>query len=79
MKWQSVLTWASNARRLAALQTALETQSAVATASITLVQETTKQKGFLVFVPVFVDDDNTNVSDGTKPRLLGFSLGVFPD
>ncbi len=67
----------SNATRRAALEQAMKSGQEVATARITLVQETGAQYGFLIFIPVFregatPDGGNTRGSD-----VEGFGLGVF--
>jgi len=60
----------SDATRRAALEQAASSGELVATARITLVQETGNQYGFLVFRPVF------DVASGRR-SLRGFTLGVF--
>ena len=56
----------TNPARRAAIELAASTRLPVATAPITLVQETGEQQGFLIFVPVFRDD-----------QLAGLVLAVF--
>ncbi len=65
----------SDAARRKTLIKARETRTMQATASITLVQDKNKQKGFLIFTPVFKPSDPN--SKETGERLLGFALGVF--
>ena len=67
----------SGPMRLEALSRSRDTGRMVATASITLVQETEHQAGFLVFMPVY--DSNATVETVAQRRvhLKGFILGVF--
>jgi len=74
----------SNPARMDALQTARKKRRSIATARISLVQETSKQFGFLIFRPVFVNAETvgTRLAPGILPineigRLRGFVLGVF--
>ncbi|OUR64639.1 hypothetical protein A9Q79_04885 [Methylophaga sp. 42_25_T18] len=66
---------ASNPRRLEALIASQKSGKLVSTASITLVQETSNQKGFLAFLPVYQGRPTT--LDQRAESLLGFVLGVF--
>ena len=68
---------ASNPARLAALENARDSGRAVATQRITLVQETGKQFGFLVFVPLYNDDTVPTTIEKRRAALTGFALGVF--
>ncbi len=65
----------SSASRLATLIKARESKSMQVTASITLVQEKGKQKGFLIFAPIFKAMGAGKERDNKS--LLGFALGVF--
>ena len=63
--------------RRAALDQARDTGQAVATAPITLVQETARQAGVLIFVPVY---RTAAVPDSVAQRrsaLRGYAVGVF--
>lgn len=66
---------ASNSKRLQALNSARQTGQLVATASITLVQETQNQKGFLAFLPIYEGLPIT--VEQRNQQLSGFALGVF--
>ena len=68
---------ASNPTRKAALDEARETKRAVATARITLAQETEHQAGVLLFVPVYNSDADDAANEQLDDHLLGFALGVF--
>ena len=68
---------ASNPARLEALNRSRETGEMVATARITLVQETGSQFGFLVFLPVYQRGSPTDSIDQRRENLEGFVLGVF--
>ncbi len=68
---------ASNVTRLEALQQARDSGDLVATARITLVQETGQQYGFLVFVPVYSDEIRPTAIAARRDDLAGFGLGVF--
>ena len=68
---------ATEPNRLNALERARDTGDLVATAPITLVQETASQKGFLIYAPVY---RGAIVPDNVQERranLLGFGLAVF--
>jgi len=67
----------SNATRLAALLEARQSGAEVASARITLVQETGEQFGFLIFIPIFSQGDTTGSKSDRADRLLGFGLGVY--
>jgi len=67
----------SNPVRLQALQQARDSGEVVATARITLVQETGAQYGFLVFQPIYGKDAPTDTVDERRKNLSGFALGVF--
>jgi diguanylate cyclase (GGDEF)-like protein/PAS domain S-box-containing protein len=64
----------SNAARLDALERSRKTGEFVATAPITLVQETESQRGFLCFLPVYRGSESVS---GEAEELRGFVLGVF--
>jgi len=66
---------ASNKTRLDALIKSRDSGKPVATSRITLVQETAKQAGFLVFLPVYHGEPKT-ISE-RREHLVGFVLGVF--
>lgn len=66
---------ASNEQRRRSLELARKTRLPQATASITLLQETEQQKGFLVVQPVFKRADGDSGQNETP--LMGFALGVF--
>jgi diguanylate cyclase (GGDEF)-like protein len=66
---------ASNKSRVETLKFSRDTGNILATASITLVQETSNQKGFLTFLPVYHGPSNT-VSE-RRDNIGGFILGVY--
>ena len=68
---------ASNVERYEALQRSLSTGELVATAPITLVQETESQQGFLCFLPVYENNLVSEMPVGREDELRGFVLGVF--
>ena len=68
---------ASNPSRLEALNRARDTGKAVATARITLVQETGNQFGFLLFVPIYRNGEPIDTPQQRRTSLVGFALGVF--
>ena len=68
---------ASNPARLEALTRARDTGRMVATARITLVQETGDQFGFLVFLPIYFKGTAIDSIEGRRENLQGFALGVF--
>ncbi len=67
----------SNPVRLKALQQARDSGEMVATARITLVQETGAQYGFLVFKPVYGEGPAPDTVKSRRQNLAGFALGVF--
>ena len=67
----------SNAVRLAALQKARDTGELVATARITLVQETGDQYGFLIFEPIYIKGAPASTVEDRRENLSGFGLGVL--
>ena len=68
---------ASDPRRLKALQRSRDTGQPVATARVTLVQETSQQFGTLVFVPVYNSDSPPKTVPKRRRTLRGFALGVY--
>ncbi len=68
---------ASNPTRLKALNRSRDTGKMSSTARITLVQETGKQFGFLVFQPVYAQGVSLETVRDRRERLKGFALGVF--
>ena len=68
---------ASNPARLAALNTARDSGQVVATRRITLVQETGRQFGVLVFLPVYGRGAAPRTVDERRRAFTGFVLGVF--
>ena len=68
---------ASNLARKVALEKARDTGKAVATARITLVQETGKQFGMLVFMPVYENGETFKTIDLRREKLKGYMVGVF--
>lgn len=67
----------SNPVRLLALEQARDSGAMVATARITLVQETGDQYGFLVFKPVYGVGAVLSTVESRRENLAGFVLGVF--
>lgn len=67
----------SNPTRLAALIQSRDTGQPVATARITLVQETGNQFGFLVFSPVYRNGFPAETLADRRKNLQGFILGVY--
>lgn len=65
----------SNPTRLKALEKSRDTATPQATASITLVQERAKQKGFLAFLPIYDGIPSTVIK--RRKNLKGFVLGVY--
>jgi PAS domain S-box-containing protein len=63
--------------RFEAMQRARDSGSAVATAPLTLVQETEGQYGLLVFVPIYRDGPIPEDVDTRRANLQGFVLGVY--
>ena len=68
---------ASNPIRLEALNKSRDTGQGVATARITLVQETEDQFGFLVFKPIYRKGFLVETLAQRRENLMGFALGVF--
>ena len=68
---------ASNDSRLAALQQARDSGALLATAPITLVQETEQQAGFLVFAPIYSTGGVPATLRQRRETLSGFGLAVF--
>ena len=66
---------ASNTTRLEVLEKSRDFAIPLATASITLVQESANQKGFLAFLPIY--EGNPTTLDGRRENLKGFVLGVY--
>jgi PAS domain S-box-containing protein len=67
----------SDKKRLSALNQTLMTGKPVGTGRITLVQETSGQYGFLVFMPVYDDKSSSPGEQGLPEALRGFAVGVF--
>ncbi|MEN6448848.1 MAG: CHASE domain-containing protein [Thermoguttaceae bacterium] len=67
----------SEATRLDALRLARDTGRAVASGRITLVQETQKRDGFLVYLPAYEKGTRTDSVAARRANLWGFVLGVF--
>ena len=67
----------SNTTRLAALNQARSGGQEVASARITLVQETGEQFGFLIFMPVYAGGSVPDTPARREAELEGFALGVF--
>ncbi|MBV1901629.1 MAG: CHASE domain-containing protein, partial [Kordiimonadaceae bacterium] len=67
----------SNALRFAALSKALATDKVAATAPLTLVQEPDKQRGILIFNPIFKRHTAQDSQQVAGTPLLGFAAGVF--
>ena len=63
--------------RLQSLQQSRDTGEIVATARITLVQETKGQAGFIVFVPIYRKGSLLDSIEVRRENLEGFILGVF--
>ncbi|MCH8989631.1 MAG: CHASE domain-containing protein [Chloroflexi bacterium] len=68
---------ASNPIRLEALNKSRDSGQGVATARITLVQETEDQFGFLVFQPIYRKGFPVETLAQRRENLAGFALGVF--
>ncbi|MGB2755352.1 MAG: PAS domain S-box protein, partial [Phycisphaerae bacterium] len=68
---------ASNPTRLEALNHSRDTGKMTATARITLVQETRRQLGVLVFLPVYRKGARADSVQDRRANLEGFVLGVF--
>ena len=65
----------SSATRLMTLEKSRDTATPQATASITLVQESERQSGFLAFIPIYKGLPST--IDKRRTNLKGFVLGVY--
>ncbi len=65
----------SNHERLKAMNQARDTGKPVATSRITLVQETERQAGFLLFYPVYKIASTTTIE--RRKNLAGYAVGVF--
>jgi len=68
---------ASNDSRLAALQQARDSGALLATEPVTLVQETERQAGFLVFAPIYSTGGVPTNLSRRRETLRGFGLAVF--
>ena len=68
---------ASNPVRMEALNKSRDTGQNVATARITLVQESEDQFGFLVFQPIYRNGFAVETLAQRRENLTGFALGVF--
>jgi len=68
---------ASNPTRKKALEQARDTGKAIATGRITLVQETAKQFGILIFVPVYKNGMPHDTIAERRNNLAGYMVGVF--
>lgn len=68
---------ASNQIRKSALELARDTGAMVSSARITLVQESAKQAGVVVFAPIYSDGKIPKTLEGRRRGLNGFGLGVF--
>lgn len=68
---------ASDPKRLAALVRARDSGEMVASAPITLVQETHREKGFVVFDPIYVQGRPVDTVAQRRDALLGFALAVY--
>jgi PAS domain S-box-containing protein len=68
---------ASNPERRQALRLSRDSGEPVATAPIRLVQEKGRQKGFLIFWPVYQEGVQLKSSTERRAALRGFVLGVF--
>ncbi|MDX2349117.1 MAG: diguanylate cyclase [Porticoccus sp.] len=66
---------ASNTERLKTLEISRDLGTAQATASITLVQEASNQKGFITFIPIYQGEPTT--IEQRRDHLRGFVTGVF--
>jgi CHASE1-domain containing sensor protein len=67
----------SNTARLDALNRSRDTGRMIATGRITLVQETEKEFGFLVFSPVYENKMVPGSKQSKREMLIGFIVGVF--
>ncbi len=67
----------SNPARLEALNRARDSGEMIATSRITLVQETSDQYGFLVFIPIYRNGAPKDTVAERRVNLMGFGVGVF--
>ena len=68
---------ASNPTRLKALERSRDTGEMVATARITLVQETEQEFGILILKPVYKSGTPHETVEQRRQNLTGFAVGVF--
>ncbi len=68
---------ASNPTRLAALEKSRDTGAPVATARIILAQDADQQSGFLIFIPIYKNNEIIDTVEKRREHLIGFILGVF--
>ncbi|MBU4010916.1 MAG: CHASE domain-containing protein, partial [Proteobacteria bacterium] len=68
---------ASNPKRLEAIRVSRKSGRSIATSLITLVQDDTTQKAFLIFTPVYRKAAVTFTDEGREEGLLGFVTGVI--
>ncbi len=68
---------ASNPAREEALNQARDSGEPVATARITLVQESGSQAGFLLFAPIYQNENPNDTVEQRRRNLVGFALGVY--
>jgi len=66
---------ASNEKRLKIINKSRDLDLSLATESIRLVQETSDQRGVLVFMPVY--DGESATQDKRREKFVGFVLGVY--
>lgn len=66
---------ASNKKRLKTLTESMSSGKLLSTRSITLVQETLKQKAFLTFLPIY--NTRKDIIKNNSSNIKGFVLGVF--
>jgi len=67
----------SNPKRKKAMDKAKDTGLPVATARIFLVQETAKQTGILIFLPIYKDAKVPSSKEERQKILRGYAVGVF--
>ncbi|OGS04961.1 MAG: hypothetical protein A3G41_01695 [Elusimicrobia bacterium RIFCSPLOWO2_12_FULL_59_9] len=68
---------ASNPARRQALRLARDTGKAAATAPVRLIQEKGRQRGFLIYWPIYRRQALTDSVAARRQNLRGFALGVF--
>ena len=68
--------WSDPVRR-AAMEKARDEGAAIATPPLRLVQEKEKQRGYLVFFPVYGGGVNPGTIDERRRALRGFTVGVY--